>query len=114
MAFANDWEVLDKVERKARLEAAIGETIDRLESTSSSPTDWQKSKILHAIDSTARGLFDVAVTNLAQVFAESNLGRPFPNPDTEPGELDSVTIARLRSELDRLKSLPLQDPPDYL
>jgi hypothetical protein len=114
MAFAEDWNVLGKAERKARLEAAIGETIDRLESTSSSPTDWQKSKILHAIDSTARGLFDVAATNLTQVFLESSLARPLPNTDTEPGELDSVTIARLRSELDRLKTLPVQDPPDYL
>jgi len=114
MAFADDWELLGKAERKARLEAAIGQTIDRLESRTSSPTDWQKAKILHAIDSTARGLFDVAASNLTQVFAESNLGRPFPNPDTEPGELDGVTIARLRSELDRLKTLPLQDPPDYL
>jgi hypothetical protein len=114
MAFAEDWEVLGKAERKARLEAAIGETIDRLESTTSSPSDWQKSKILHAIDSTARGLFDVAASNLTQVFAESKLGRTFPNPDTEPGELDAVTITRLRSELDRLKTLPVQDPPDYL
>jgi hypothetical protein len=114
MVFANDWEVLSKAERKARLEAAIGETLDRLESKTTSPTDWQKSKILHAIDSTARGLFDVAATNLTQVFAEARVGRPLPNPDTEPGELDGVTIAKMRSQLDRLKALPVQDPPDYL
>src|SRR5215216_1101253 len=114
MAFADDWELLGKAERKARLEAAIGQTIDRLESRTSSPTDWQKAKILHAIDSTARGLFDVAATNLTQVFAETLVGRPFQNPDTEPGELDGVTIAKMRSELDRLKTLPVQDPPDYL
>jgi hypothetical protein len=114
MAFANDWEGLSKAERKARLEAAIGETLDSLESKTTPPTDWQKSKILHAIDSTARGLFDVAATNLTQVFAETRIGRPLPNPDTEPGELDGVTIAKMRSELDRLKALPVQDPPDYL
>ena len=114
MAFAADWEMLSKAERKRLLEAAIGDTIDRLESTMGSPTDWQKSKILHAIDSTTRGLFDVAATNLTQVFAETLVGRPWPNPDTDPGELDGVTLATLRSELDRLKTLPVQDPPDYL
>lgn len=114
MAFVNDWEVLSKADRKARLEAEIGDALDRLESQSTSLTDWQKSKILHAIDSTTRGLFDVAATNLAQVFAESQAGRPLPSPDTEPGQLDGVTIARLRSQLDQLKTLPVQDPPDYL
>jgi hypothetical protein len=114
MVFANDWTALSKAERKAKLEAAIGETIDRLESLPASPTEWQKSKILHAIDATTRGLFDVAATNLTQVFAESLVGRPWPNPDTDPGDLDDVTIATLRGELNRLKTLPVQDPPDYL
>ena len=54
------------------------------------------------------------MTNLTQVFAETLVGRPLPNPDTEPGELDGVTIAKMRSELDRLKTLRVQDPPDYL
>ncbi|MGH6874788.1 MAG: hypothetical protein ACREDW_07210, partial [Aestuariivirgaceae bacterium] len=67
MAFASDWETLGKAERKAKLEAAIGETIDRLESLSATPTEWQKAKILHAIDATTRGLFDVAATTLTQV-----------------------------------------------
>jgi hypothetical protein len=114
MVFANDWAALSKAEHKAKLEAAIGEAIDRLESLTSVPTEWQKAKILHAIDATTRGLFDVAATNLTQVFAETLVGRPWPNPDTDPGELDAVTIATLRSELDRLKTLPVQDPPDYL
>jgi hypothetical protein len=114
MVFANDWTALSKAERKAKLETAIGEAIDRLESLSALPTEWQKSKILHAIDATTRGLFDVAATNLTQVFAESLVGRPWPNPDTDPGDLDDVTIATLRGELNRLKTLPVQDPPDYL
>jgi hypothetical protein len=114
MALANDWQALSKAERKVRLEAAIGEAIDSLERATASPTDWQKSKILHAIDLTTRGLFDVAATSLSQVFAETLVGRPWPNPDTDPGDLDGVNIATLRSELDRLKALPVQDPPDYL
>lgn len=114
MVFANDRAALSKAERKAKLEAAIGEAIDRLETLPASPTEWQKAKILHAIDAAARGLFDVATTNLTQVFAENGAGHPWPNPDTEPGELDDVTTATLRSELDRLKGLPVQDPPDYL
>jgi hypothetical protein len=114
MVFANDRAALSKAERKARLEGAIADAIGRLESLTAQPTEWQKAKILHAIDATTRGLFDVAATNLAQVFAESPVDRPWPSPDIDPGDLDAVTIATLRGELDRLKALPVQDPPDYL
>jgi hypothetical protein len=114
MVFANNRAALSKAQHKAKLEAAIGEAIDRLESLTASPTEWQKSKILHAIDATTRGLFDVAAANLTQVFAETRVGHPLPSPDTDPGDLDGVTIATLRAELDRLKTLPVQDPPDYL
>jgi hypothetical protein len=114
MVFADDGSALSKAERKAMLEAAIGEAIDRIESRSDAPTEWQKAKILHAIDATTRGLFDVAAANLSQVFAESLVGRPWPSPDTGPGELAEVTIATLRRDLERLRALPVQDPPDYL
>jgi hypothetical protein len=113
MSLANDWDTLGKAERKASLELAIGDAIDRIAARAGAPTNWQKGKILHAIDATTRGLFDVAATHLGQVFAEG-VDRPWPNPDFDPGDLDKVTVATLRNELDGLKARPVQDPPDYL
>jgi hypothetical protein len=113
MSLANDWDTLGKAERKARLELAIGEAIDRI-AAQAVPTDWQKGKILHAIDATTRGLFDVAATHLSQVFVEGTADRPWPNPDIDSRDLDKITVMTLRRELDRLKARPVQDPPDYL
>jgi hypothetical protein len=111
---ANDWNGLSKTEQKSRLETAIGETIDRLASFPSPPTQWQKAKVLAAIDATTRGLFDLAATHLSQVFAEIPIGRPLSHPDTNLADFDEVGLMTLRDELERLKARPVQDPPDFL
>ena len=114
MAIAPDWNALNKAERKASLERRIEETIDRLEHLPGPPTDWQKAKIMDAIDATLRGLFDVAPTHLSQVFVEAEAGRPLPHPDTNLADPSKLTLASLRAELEKLKKRPVQDPPDYL
>jgi hypothetical protein len=114
MAIAPDWDALNKAERKASLERSIEEMIDRLERLPEPPTDWQKAKIMDAIDATLRGLFDVASTHLSQVFVEADAGRPLPHPDTNLADPSKLTLASLRAELANLKTRPVQDPPDYL
>jgi hypothetical protein len=114
MAIAANWEALNKAERKARLESAIESILDRLEAQPASPTDWQKAKVIDAIDATTRGLFDVASTHLSQVFVEDDAGRPLAHPDTNLADPAKVTLPMLREELTRLRAKPVQDPPDYL
>jgi len=114
MAIAPDWDALNKAERKARLERRIGETIDRLAARPSPPSDWQKAKVMDAIDATLRGLFDVAATHLSQVFAETEAGTPLPHPDTNLADPAKLTLETLRTALTELKTRPVQDPPDYL
>lgn len=114
MAIAANWQALNKAEQKAQLESAIAAILDRLEAQSAPPTDWQKAKVIDAIDATTRGLFDVASTHLSQVFVEADAGRPLPHPDTNLADPAKVTLAMLRAELDQLKARPVQDPPDYL
>jgi restriction endonuclease S subunit len=60
MAIAANWQALNKAEQKAQLESAIAAILDSLEAQSAPPTDWQKAKVIDAIDATTRGLFDVA------------------------------------------------------
>jgi hypothetical protein len=114
MAIAPDWNALNKAERKASLERAIETMIERLAALPAPPTDWQKAKVMDAIDATLRGLFDLASTHLSQVFVEAEVGRPLPHPDTNLADPSSLSIDSLRAELARLKSRPVQDPPDYL
>jgi hypothetical protein len=114
MAIAPDWDALNKAERKARLEMRIEETIDRLAGAPAPATDWQKAKIMDAIDATLRGLFDVASTHLSQVFVEAQAGRPLPHPDTNLADPAKLTLDALRAALAELRSRPVQDPPDYL
>ena len=114
MAFANDWNTLSKGNKKARLEARIAVAIERLADLPGPPTQWQKAKVLDALDATTRGLFDVAATHLDQVFAETPADHPWSHPDTNLADFEAVTIESLRAELDRLRSRPVQDPPDYL
>lgn len=112
MAIAG-WNAMRKDEKKASLEQAIAAAIERLSTLPVPPTQWQKAKVLDAIDATTRGLFDLASTHLDQVFAEGD-GYHWPHPDTNLADFDAITLDSLRAELDRLKSLPVQDPPDYL
>jgi hypothetical protein len=113
MTIADDGNGMSKAARKARLEAEISKLIEQLEKSPLPATQWQKAKILDAIDATTRGLFEVASTHLAQVFAEDP-ERPWPHPDTNLADLDKITLDALRGELDLLRARPVQDPPDYL
>jgi hypothetical protein len=114
MAIAPDWVKLNKAERKASLERRIEETLDRLDAEAAPPTDWQKAKVMDAIDATMRGLFDVASTHVGQVFVEAEMGRPLSHPDTNLADPAKLTLEILRNLLAELKTRPVQDPPDYL
>ena len=114
MAIAPDWDALNKAERKASLERRIAEVIERLAAQTAPPTDWQKSKVMNAIDATLRGLFDVGATHLSQVFMEAEAGRPLRHPDTNLADPAKLTLETLSAALDELKRRPVQDPPDYL
>ena len=103
-----------KIAAKSQIEDAIAQAIERVAGSASAPTSWQKAKIMDAIDSATRGLFEVAATHLSQVFLERTAGQPLTPPDVNLTDPATLTIEALRTELERLRSRPLQDPPDYL
>jgi hypothetical protein len=113
MMTARAWRQLTKAEKKEHLEQGIDGLIDELERRGRPLTEWEVAKVIGAIDSTRRGLFDYAATQLADVFATNVAEKPWPNSQTKANAPTNVETSELRAELDRLKFEAVAEHPIF-
>jgi hypothetical protein len=105
-----DWQNLTRAEKKLRLEAEIGEALEGIETEGREPTEWESQHLAGAIGSADDGLFEVAASDLNQVFEdEANIS---PNWHKQEGLCD-MTTSELRAALNRLKARPVQERPIF-
>lgn len=65
-----DWNKLSKEEQKAAIEGELSRLLNELESSGAALTDWQKVKLVDALDYAERGAFGMAATTVDQVSGE--------------------------------------------
>lgn len=108
-----NWQAMDKVQKKLHLERQIEVVLDALDDGSYRPGEVGLDQLRTAIGQVMSGLYEAAAGSLHHAIDPVFAVQPWPHPAARPTDLDNVTPEAMRLALRYLSGMPVQEHPIF-
>lgn len=107
------WRSMTKLEKKRHIENMIERVLDEWEAGRFAPQDVARDTLRRALSDINAGLYDAAPWTLANSIHPDCQVNAWPNPNSRPSDLHTLTLANFRRALEHARREPEREFPVF-